>query len=294
MMAKESAQSCCIIYKGSKAENVVPIMLDEHPATKALYRTTAAPTDGGWSNFYADLTLSETTGPAITFAGTSTLLRGKVGPGVIIACAFATGVCSVKRCLYNETAAPAIEFVAEYSLDTSIFQHSASLDVGAPAAIFANASCCVAALASSAACFNSSFRQENRRAENWGLDPSWLDLAFWGAPIFSPEVPKYLLQWVLGPLDGKSGRPKNAKSNKTQRIQPSHARPSEKKTHKHKPFAPVGLGRPQVCPRDKPDSSLGQTRLSLGQAQVFSLFYTVEARFAPGTNPVRPTGQTRG
>ena len=36
---------------------------------------------------------------------------------------------------------------------------------------------------------------------------------FWGAPIFSPEVPKYLLFKGLGPLDGKSGRPKNAKFN---------------------------------------------------------------------------------
>ena len=37
---------------------------------------------------------------------------------------------------------------------------------------------------------------------------------FWGAPLFSPEVPKYLLFLrVLGPLDGKSGGPKNAKFN---------------------------------------------------------------------------------
>ena len=27
-----------------------------------------------------------------------------------------------------------------------------------------------------------------KKAENGGLDPSWLDLAFWGAPIFSLEV----------------------------------------------------------------------------------------------------------
>ena len=36
---------------------------------------------------------------------------------------------------------------------------------------------------------------------------------FWGAPIFSPKVPKYLFQRVLGPLDRKSGRPQNAKFN---------------------------------------------------------------------------------
>ena len=37
---------------------------------------------------------------------------------------------------------------------------------------------------------------------------------FWGAPIFSPEVPKYLvLKGFWGPLDGKSGRSKNAKFN---------------------------------------------------------------------------------
>ena len=52
----------------------------------------------------------------------------------------------------------------------------------------------------------------------------------------------------------------------------------------------LALGRPRVCPRHKPCFSLGlgQTRLSLGQTQVFSLFYTVEAQFVPGTNPVRP------
>ena len=36
---------------------------------------------------------------------------------------------------------------------------------------------------------------------------------FWGAPIFSPEVPKPFKNRYLGPLDGKSGRPKNAKFN---------------------------------------------------------------------------------
>ena len=35
---------------------------------------------------------------------------------------------------------------------------------------------------------------------------------FWGAPIFRPEVPK-TLETILGPLNSKSGRPKNAKSN---------------------------------------------------------------------------------
>ena len=36
---------------------------------------------------------------------------------------------------------------------------------------------------------------------------------FWGAPIFSPESPNTYFQRVWGPLDGKSGRPKNAKFN---------------------------------------------------------------------------------
>ena len=51
-------------------------------------------------------------------------------------------------------------------------------------------------------------------------------------------------------------------------------------------FWPVGLGMTpvlsrgfhRVCPWDKSGENLGQTR-------VFSLFYTVEARFVPGTNP---------
>ena len=54
----------------------------------------------------------------------------------------------------------------------------------------------------------------------------------------------------------------------------------KKKAHNHKFFCPVGLGTtaglsrgfPRVCPWDKSGENLGQTR-------VFSLFYTVEARF---------------
>ena len=63
----------------------------------------------------------------------------------------------------------------------------------------------------------------------------------------------------------------------------------KKKAHKHKLFCPVGLGTTpglsrgfhRVCPWDKPGENLGQTR-------VFSLFYTVEARFrrvCPWDNP---------
>ena len=52
------------------------------------------------------------------------------------------------------------------------------------------------------------------------------------------------------------------------------------------------LGRPPVCARDKPGFSPYFTQwkpgLSQGQTRVFSLFYTVEARFVPGTNPVCP------
>ena len=33
---------------------------------------------------------------------------------------------------------------------------------------------------------------DNQRAAKGGLDPSWVNLAFLGRPIFSPEVPKYL------------------------------------------------------------------------------------------------------
>ena len=45
-------------------------------------------------------------------------------------------------------------------------------------------------------------------------------------------------------------------------------------------------GTNQVCPRDK-------VGLSQGQTQVFLLFYTAEAQFVPGTNPVVP-GTFRG
>ena len=41
------------------------------------------------------------------------------------------------------------------------------------------------------------------------------------------------------------------------------------------------VGTNRACPRDK-------VGLSQGQTQVFSLLYTVEAQFVPGTNPVCP------
>ena len=54
--------------------------------------------------------------------------------------------------------------------------------------------------------------------------------------------------------------------------------------HKHKLFGPVALGM-------SPGMSQGQTGQSglvPGQTQVFSLFYTTEAQFVPGTNPLCP------
>ena len=68
--------------------------------------------------------------------------------------------------------------------------------------------------------------------------------------------------------------------------------------HKHKLFGPVGFGT-------TPGLSQGQTGFvpatNPGQTHVFSLFYTVEAQFVPGTNPVCPRdkpslsqGQTGG
>ena len=48
----------------------------------------------------------------------------------------------------------------------------------------------------------------------------------------------------------------------------------KKQAHKHRFFGPVALGT--------------TPGLSQGQTQVFSLFYTMEAQFVPGTDPVCP------
>ena len=46
----------------------------------------------------------------------------------------------------------------------------------------------------------------------WGLDPSWLIFAFLGRPDFQSRGPKMLIsKGLLGPQDGKSVRPENAK-----------------------------------------------------------------------------------
>ena len=49
---------------------------------------------------------------------------------------------------------------------------------------------------------------------DWGvwIRRGWISRS-WGAPIFRPEVPKPFRICILGPLDLKSGRPENAKSN---------------------------------------------------------------------------------
>ena len=53
----------------------------------------------------------------------------------------------------------------------------------------------------------------NQRAANGGSDPSWLNLAFLGRPDVPPRGPQNPLEiGIWGPLDGKSGHPKNAKS----------------------------------------------------------------------------------
>ena len=61
----------------------------------------------------------------------------------------------------------------------------------------------------------------------------------------------------------------------------------KEKAHKHKLFGPVALGTPRECPRDK-------VGLSQGQTQVFSLLYTVDAQFVPGTQTRFVPGTFRG
>ena len=54
----------------------------------------------------------------------------------------------------------------------------------------------------------------SQRAENGGLDPSWLDLAFLGRPDCPFRAPKTLENKDLGTSGLKSGHPKkNGKSN---------------------------------------------------------------------------------
>ena len=55
----------------------------------------------------------------------------------------------------------------------------------------------------------------SQRAENGGLDPSWLDFAFLGPPYFQSRGPQILIVKGLGTLNGKSGRPRNAKPTTT-------------------------------------------------------------------------------
>ena len=101
----------------------------------------------------------------------------------------------------------------------------------------------------------------------------------------------------LGILPGCPGPPKSSKSLCAKRL--CSLISGKKKVHKHKLFGPVGLwvftgfvpGTNPVCPWDKSSEIRRQT-------QVFSLFYTVEARgkpeFVPGTNPGLSQGTNPG
>ena len=63
----------------------------------------------------------------------------------------------------------------------------------------------------------------------------------------------------------------------------------KKKAHKHKLFGPVALGTtPGISPGLTGFVPGTKPTLSQGQTQVSSLFYTMEAQFVPGTNPVCP------
>ena len=96
-----------------------------------------------------------------------------------------------------------------------------------------------ATIATSLARYHSeNYLNTNQRAANGGLDPSWLDLAFFGAPrFFRPEVPKSFNNWFLGDLWTENrGAPKTP--NPTTTDPTPHLRPSELK-----PLRRVSKGR---------------------------------------------------
>ena len=67
---------------------------------------------------------------------------------------------------------------------------------------------------------NAASAQYYQRAANGGLDPSWLDLAFFGAPRFSVQrSPKYLFLKGFGTSGRKIGAPQKRQSQ-PRRIQP--------------------------------------------------------------------------
>ena len=93
-------------------------------------------------------------------------------------------------------------------------------------------------------------RRSALRVQNWGwcvffrgpqmggwIRRGWV-CRFWGTPIFRPEVPKPFKNRCLGPLEWKSGCPKNAKSNHNGSN--PHLRPSEFNSHITPPKIPLG------------------------------------------------------
>ena len=110
-----------------------------------------------------------------------------------------------------------------------------------------------------------------QRAENGGLDPSWLNLAFLGHPDVQSRGPKTLKPFktsILETLDWKSGRPKNAKFNHS-RSNPSF---SALWLRSRPPFTGVLLGPgPESAPRSAFWAILG-TCLGVPQRVLFECF----------------------
>ena len=66
-----------------------------------------------------------------------------------------------------------------------------------------------------------------RRAENGGLDPSWLSFAFLGCPDFQSRGPKILILKGFGASGQKIGAPPKTRKSTTTDPTP-HSRPSER------------------------------------------------------------------
>ena len=110
---------------------------------------------------------------------------------------------------------------------------------------------------------------------------------FWGAPIFRPEVPKPFQISILGPLDWKSGRPKNAKSNHDGSN--PHSRPSDLGATKRTIFFPAWdrRGRQTLPRRASPGPSKAPEKRGVAFRGVLKALRTLGCHVQKGVRNLR-------
>ena len=123
-------------------------------------------------------------------------------------------------------------------------------------------------------------KNENQRAENGGLDPSWLNLAFLGRPDFESRGPKILVLKGFGASGWKIGAPQK-RQIQPRRIQPPILGPLRKISPQRKFLGRTSRGHPGVIRADIPTQNFGQGGQNPGKTSIWARISMTRRRGRP-------------